>query len=159
MRFSTIASLILTLAVWPVSAEVYKWKTESGEIQYGQFPPAGAKAERMTSSGLKSVQQPDDEDDAPDANSDAAQPVDAAVQTPEIAAEQQDDAATEPAENPQQIAQRKRNCATASSNLAILQQGGHHRMRLPDGTVTHLTAEETEQRIATAKQQVEEFCE
>jgi hypothetical protein len=39
-----------------------------------------------------------------------------------------------------------------------LQEGGHHRVRLPDGTVTYLTDEEREQRIADANRQIEDNC-
>jgi hypothetical protein len=155
MRFSTIASIVLAMAVFPVSAEVYKWKTESGEIQYGQFPPAGVKAERMTASGLQSVPEPEAADDTA-TGSDAAEP--AAQQSEEVTGEQQHGNAQQQANAAQQEAERKQQCAAARSDLTVLQQGGHRRMRLPDGTVTRLTPEETEQRITTAKEFIEKNC-
>ncbi|MDT8387432.1 MAG: DUF4124 domain-containing protein [Thiogranum sp.] len=156
MRFSPVLSIILALAVLPVSAEVYKWKSETGEIQYGQFPPAGVETERMSSSGVRAPApqpQPEDPGAASEADAGAESPAGSAapVQT------EAEKAAAEQAAAAQQE-QRRQICASARNNLGILQQGGHRRVRLPDGTVTYLTAEQTEERIAAAKQQIEATC-
>jgi hypothetical protein len=72
--------------------------------------------------------------------------------------EQQGEQEAEAAAVRQQLAQRESNCQLARKNLAVLQEGGHHRVRLPDGTVTYLTDEEREQRIADANRQIEDNC-
>lgn len=49
-------SLMLLLIALNASAETYKWKDKSGNVQYGSTPPLGVKAEAVTtaaSSGKK----------------------------------------------------------------------------------------------------------
>ncbi len=153
MRFNPVLAIVLALAVLPVSAEVYKWKSETGEIQYGQFPPAGVETERMSAGGVRNAPQPEPEDMS-EADADAAPPAGSAAAPVQTEA---DKAVAEQAAAAQQE-QRKQICASARKNLGVLQQEGHRRVRLPDGTVTYLTAEQTEERIAAAKQQIEAAC-
>ena len=39
-----LAILALLLAAAPAWAQIYKWVDEKGRVQYGEKPPAGAKA-------------------------------------------------------------------------------------------------------------------
>ena len=156
MRLRTIIiPVILALAVFPVHGDViYKWKSKTGETQYGQFPPAGVSAERISTGFTRSVPRAEPEEDAA-----PAVPAPAGdLQKPVEQVGQADAAEPAPLDEAQVQADREQKCANARSDLETLQQGGHRRMRLPDGTVTHLTAEQTAERIAATKQHIETYC-
>jgi hypothetical protein len=40
-------ALALMLATGSAGATLYKWTDANGNVQYGEFPPAGSKAERL----------------------------------------------------------------------------------------------------------------
>ncbi|MCO6411896.1 MAG: DUF4124 domain-containing protein [Thiogranum sp.] len=147
MRFSTILPLMLALAAAPASADVYKWTNANGETVFGQFPPAGVAAERIKTNAPPSK---------------AAQPPAATPQERLKALQEQQQSqheqAAETAAQKQQAAARKQNCTSARNNLAQLERGGHRRVKLPDGTVTFLSEEETQQRIEQARQHVKDNC-
>ena len=52
MRRSTLVALALTLATASAHAAMYKWTDQNGNVQYGQFPPTGVQAERISASGV-----------------------------------------------------------------------------------------------------------
>ena len=39
--------LVLAVAAMPAAAQIYKWVDEKGKVQYGEKPPAGAKAQPL----------------------------------------------------------------------------------------------------------------
>ena len=57
---TTLLALGLTLAATAAQAAMYKWTDASGNVQYGQFPPAGVQAERISSSGTSHKVEPQD---------------------------------------------------------------------------------------------------
>ena len=60
MRRSTLVALALALATASANAAMYKWTDQNGNVQYGQFPPTGVAAERISASGTThKVEAPD----------------------------------------------------------------------------------------------------
>lgn len=146
MPIKTLLPLILALVITPAGAAMFKWKDEHGNTQYGQYPPAGVQAERITPQSHKPSQPAD--------TSSPQQRLKELEQQQQEKAQSTSDAAKE-AQREQLI---KENCENARKNLAILQEGGHHRVRLPDGTITYLTDEQKQQRIEEAEKQIAEYC-
>jgi hypothetical protein len=146
MRFGSIIALFLALTAMPVGAAMYKWKDANGNVQYGEFPPAGATAEQITPSGAhKSAPQ-------------ASQSPQERLKALEEQQQKQGEEEAKQAAESQQAEQKKKNCEIARKNLATLQAGGNRRIRLPDGTVTHLTDEDRQSRIAEAQEQIKSNC-
>jgi len=144
---STLLALCLTLAATAAQAAMYKWTDASGNVQYGQFPPAGVQAERISSSGTSHKVDPQ-----------GSRSPQQRLQELQEQQKQQSEQAAETQAGQQRAEARRRNCDTARKNLAVLQEGGHHRVRLPDGTVSYLSDEEKQQRIAQANQQIKDNC-
>ena len=147
MRRSTLVALALTLATASAHAAMYKWTDQNGNVQYGQFPPTGVQAERISASGTThKVEAP------------AGKSPQQRLQEMEQQQKQQEGEATEARVAQERKDLRQQNCKIAQKNLAVLKEGGHHRVRLPDGTVTYLTDEQKQQRIDQANQQVKDNC-
>lgn len=146
MRKGILIPIILALATTPVSAAMFKWTDANGNVQYGEFPPAGVQAER-----IKGSPQP------------RSQPRDTSSPQQRLKEmerqQRQQDAQTDQAEADRQREEaRQENCRIAKKNLATLQAGGNRRIRLPDGTVTYLDDEQRRQRIEENQKRVKEFC-
>ena len=147
MTRTTLLALGLTLAASAAQAAMYKWTDANGNVQYGQFPPPGAQAERISSSGTTHKVEPQD----------SLSPQQR-LQELEDQKKQQSEQATEAQAEQQRAEARRKNCDIARKNLAVLQEGGHRRLRLPDGTVTYLSEEQKQERIAQANQQIKDNC-
>jgi hypothetical protein len=147
MRRSTLVALALTLATASANAAMYKWTDQNGNVQYGQFPPTGVAAERISASGTTHKVE------APDGKSPQQR-----LQALEQQQQQQEEEETEARVAQERKDLRQQNCRIAHKNLAVLKEDGHHRVRLPDGTVTYLNDEQKQQRIAQANQQIKDNC-
>ena len=147
MLRTTLLALGLTLAVTTAQAAMYKWTDANGNVQYGQFPPTGVQAERISSSGTSHKVEPGD----------SRSPQQRLQELEEQQNKQSEQVAEAQAEQ-QRAEARRHNCDIARKNLAVLQEGGHHRVRLPDGTVTYLSDEQKQERIAQANQQIKANC-
>ncbi len=147
MRPSTLVALALTLAAASAHAAMYKWTDQNGTVQYGQFPPTGVQAERISASGTTHKVE------APDGKSPQQR-----LQELEQQQKQKDEEEAESRVAQQRNDLRQQNCKIAQKNLAVLKEDGHRRVRLPDGTVTYLTDEQKQQRIDQANQQVKDNC-
>ena len=113
------------------NAAMYKWTDQNGNVQYGQFPPTGVAAERISASGTTHKVE------APDGKSPQQR-----LQALEQQQQQQEEEETEARVTQERKDLRQQNCKIAHKNLAVLKEDGHHRVRLPDGTVTYLNDEQ-----------------
>lgn len=146
MRLHTLLPMVLAcISLTSQASDIYKWKND-GKTVYGEYPPAGVQAEKINRiSGVKvnKAQR-------------------ASVQERLQESEQ---AARDKAEKDQIVADaaaykqaRKENCSTAQRNLAMLQAGGRHRFKLPDGTISYLDEAETQRRVDEAQSQINDYC-
>jgi hypothetical protein len=147
MRPGILVALALTLATTTAGAAMYKWTDQNGRVQYGQFPPTGVESERISSAGTTHKVDPQD-----------SKSPQQRLQELEARQKQQGEQDAEAAAKQQLAAQRQSNCDIARKNLAVLQEDGHHRVRLPDGTVTYLSDEQKHERIENANRQIKDNC-
>jgi len=141
------SALLLGLFLLPAQGAMYKWKDERGVTQFGQFPPPGVEAER-----LRAPPPPAGDPEA------ARQQLNERLQQEREAADQAREKRQEAARQAELDARQAAACEAARRNLSTLQRGGNRRVRLPDGTVTYLTAEQRQQRIDQARKQIREHC-
>lgn len=144
---NAVASLLLFLLALPVHAALFKWTDENGVTHFGQYPPAGVEAERLR------APPPPATDPAA-----ARQRLDQTLEQRRTQAEERRQAEQKAADEAGRQAQRQKACQAARDDLATLQRGGHHRVRLPDGSVTYLNDEQRRQRIDKAKARIKAAC-
>jgi hypothetical protein len=149
-KVDTEVKLLILLALSCTSAmataATYKWTDSSGNIQFGQYPPAGVEAEYIEPP--PSVKPAGDQDKA----------IYNQLEQLEQSRAEREQKKIEAQREQQQATARSQACEQARQDLANLQLGGHRRMRLPDGTVTYLDAEQKQRYIDTSKQNIRDNC-
>ncbi len=155
IAFFAIAAI---LAV-PAAAQQYKWKDANGRTQYGDIPPTGVHAERLTRSNVGTVSG-----GASAAAGDAAKP----AAGPKSAAELEQEyrkrrmEAEEKQKKDDKVAQDSRikqeNCQRAKEQLASLESGMRQMRVNAQGEREFLDDKEVEARKADARRAVSEWC-
>lgn len=132
----TVMGLSLFLST-TLQAGTYKWTDEKGNVHYSQRPPPGKPYEKMK---IEKHSNPTGSKPAP------------AYSTPA------DDVGskTVKAEEAKNEAIRKQNCQAAKNNLKLYQV--YSRLRDAKGNVREVSPNERKEKIATAKDQIREFC-
>lgn len=144
-----ILTLTLLLAVVPgvaMSASVYKWTDENGVTHFGDRQPTGAKAERVNvRSGTSS--------DAAGNKQSPQERLQDMQDRQEGEAEKRQETAVEEARRKQ----REANCATARSNLDVIDRNARIRIE-EDGGQRYLSEEEIAEKRAEFERIAEENC-
>lgn len=140
------------LASWMLpmnaAAEIYKWTDPGGETHYTQTPPPSGTAAETVEGAPPPAEDPEkirqNLQEQLDAYDDAK-----AVRDEDYALQKK---------HRETLEIIRKNCKTARSNLANLQQGGRKRYMTADGEVQYLSEEERNRRIEEAEGQIREFC-
>lgn len=148
MTRSTGLLLALLLgAATTAHGAIYKWTDSHGGVHYSQQPPTGAKAQEVPPA-------PPPAENPDTVRSELKSRVDAM--------QKQQDARSKAAKQKQEAAHKKalreRNCRAARANLQALTSGGRKRYRMPDGSVSYLSSEQTQSRIKEARDQIAKSC-
>ena len=144
MHPGTILALTLALASSSATAAMFKWTDADGNIQYGQYPPAGVDARRIEQRSAP-----------PAAAAQTLTPQERLKQLEERQAREAEAQSRREAAQ-RQAEQKAENCRIARQNLRTLETGGRSRMQLPDGTV--LSGEQKQAYIDKTREQIKEFC-
>jgi uncharacterized membrane protein len=142
-------TLILLLAVVPGAAmgtSVYKWTDESGVIHFGDRQPTGAKAERVD------VRSGTSTDASGNRHSPQERLRNIQEQQADEAAQRQETAAEEARRK-----QREANCATARSNLDVIDRNARIRVE-ENGEQRYLSPEEIAEKRAEFERIARENC-
>jgi hypothetical protein len=153
---------LLAIVALPAAAQQYKWKDANGRTQYGDIPPPGVQAERLSRSNVGSVSG--GLSTAPSAAGDAAKP----ASGPKTAAEQEQEfrkrrmEAEEKQKKDEKLAQdtrlKQENCTRAKQQLASL-ESGVRQMRINEkGEREFLEDSQVEAQKADARRAVSEWC-
>lgn len=144
-----ILMLTLLMALVPSiahSASVYKWTDENGVTHFGDRQPTGSKAEQV------SVRSGKGSTNASSSTSPQEQ-----VQTMEQEAEKRELTERERAEMEAIRKQREANCATAQSNLKIIDSNARIQVE-ENGERRYLSPEEIAEQRMRFKEIAEENC-
>lgn len=157
MRYMALGCVLALSCAGPVQAAgVFKWVDERGVVQYtGTPPPAGVPYEVMrrgrTSAtlvpGSRSPALAADPDDSEYLDDDATMAPDADAEAAALAGDQ-----------PDRSALFTRNCATARSNLQMLESDQPVVIRDSEGRAALIGDEERAQRIEDARRDIEYYC-
>jgi hypothetical protein len=143
-----IFTLALILANGSAGATMYKWTDASGNVQYGEFPPAGSQAERIKAA-------PTPADATPPEKSKSLQQQVEEMEKRQDAKKQRQAEATQKQQN---AANRKINCENARSNIQRLNYGGNRLVHMPDGSYQRLDEKQKQEQIEKNQQAIKEFC-
>jgi hypothetical protein len=145
MRYITVFSLTASLVAGPASAAMFKWTDTDGNVQYGQYPPAGVAAKQIQANPGP-------------ANTPPVPSLQQQVEALDKQLAEQADQKAEAEKLKQEADNRKINCANARQNLDNLNLGGHRLSQLPDGSYERLSEEKRQELITKNKQAIEDFC-
>ncbi|HLW23555.1 MAG TPA: DUF4124 domain-containing protein [Steroidobacteraceae bacterium] len=135
------------LLIWSgvASAVVYKWVDAKGDVQYGDRPPDGVKAEVVELLGTHPGQQQHASSKS-EAPSPKAPPLDPSVKDPTKAVA--DDVA----------ATKQKQCADAQERYRKLIEGRRLYKTGENGERQYLSSEEIDSERLNAKRDIEEIC-
>lgn len=144
-RIPTLWLVLLGLIAAPLQAQVYKWQDEKGETHYSQTPPPGVPADRLQLGGSPGhAGRPDPG-------------LKERLEAFDKRRQQDQEAQAKRAEAAQQTELKKKNCASARSNLQTLQSRGQ--IKLKEGDAYRVLSEEERQaKIAEAQKQIDTYC-
>jgi Domain of unknown function (DUF4124) len=133
-----------SLAFAGAAAAQYKWTDQSGRVQYGDTPPAGADV-----SSVRRAQPPASE---PDAKTYADKEAEFRKRRQDAEKERE-----KQAQAAQEAAEKHENCARAKENLRTLETGRVARMDA-NGERHFLTDAQISQESGKARQAIQEWC-
>ncbi len=123
---------------------IQKWVDETGQIHYGDSPPATTQTEAIRIS-------------RPPSNPGKALPRLNDTKESETKATSEPQTAQNPApETPPDVA--KDICEKAQKDLKTLNRTSNVRLKMDDGTVRYMTEEEIEARKKLSEEDIEQFC-
>ncbi len=146
MRPAAFFPFLLLLAVNAWGAEMFKWTDAQGRTQYGQRPPPGVEAERLKRAPAPAPPPP--------ANATPGERLEAL----EKRQDEQTQRETETQQKQQNAAQRKRYCDNARKNIALLGKGGHHRVKMPDGSYQAMDDAFVQRELEKNRRAEKTFC-
>jgi hypothetical protein len=129
------------------AAGIQKWIDENGQIHYGDSPPVKAQSEPVRVS-------------RPPTNPGKALPRLNSPENAEADTTPQQDGATQqkkaPTETTAELA--KSQCEQAKKDLSTLKRTSRVRLKMDDGSVRYMTAEEMEDRKKLSEEDIKQFC-
>lgn len=144
-----IATISSPLAV---TAGVYKWTDENGNVHYGSQRPTEAPSEKLKIQG----------DTTPYADDDAirAETEETKKSDKEGEGEKKPEAAApKAAEQPKLSKKEKKGlCQQARKNVQTIESRGRVRVKQEDGSSRHLTDPERTKELAAARKNVSKYC-
>ncbi|MCU0803619.1 MAG: DUF4124 domain-containing protein [Burkholderiales bacterium] len=151
---------MLAILALPAAAQQYKWKDASGRTQYGDIPPPGVQAERLSRSNVGTVSGGASSAAAGDAAKPPSGPKSVSEQEQEFRKRRME--AEEKQKKDDKLAQESRlkqeNCTRAKQQLASL-DSGMRQMRINDkGEREFLDDAQIEAQKADARRAVSEWC-
>ena len=145
-RSLLFALLALALAAPVAASDIYRWRDDDGNVNYGANPPRGVDAERVDVRASRPASGGDREAESSDEE--------------ESSGEEASGDGQEPVEPEQDTAFQEEQCEAVRENLATLESGGtNRRFRNPDGEVVRYSEEELEQEVERLEALLEEQCE
>ena len=143
----TSAALIAVLACGPATAaKLYKWVDADGNVTYSQQKPPDVQAESME----VKVGGPSD--------SEAQEQLESLTDKADAALKDRQFAATASAEQAERDERIKKNCETARENKRILESAPRVQDTAADGTPYFVDDSTRAARLATAEDQIRQFC-
>lgn len=147
--------LLITAIFTPlaVTAGIYKWTDEDGNVHYGSQRPADINSERMK---IESDWLPyADETVAKDKKDETGKKPDKKNKE-----EKKPEATAPKAKEPPKLSRKEKQarCQQARKSVQTIITRGRVRMKLEDGTSRHMTDQERSKRLTEAKKNMAKYC-
>ena len=162
-------ALLLAVASTAAWSAAYRWKDADGNTVYGDQPPTGATAERLTAPPPppllpEPTATPQAEAEAAPATEGGAAAAaegggsESATAKQPSAEAQQVDAERRAREARQNAEAKRRNCEAARSNLATLQNPKPLRLKQEDGATRRVDDAERARMVRETQAKIREYC-
>lgn len=142
-RFLIITSAFLMLMTTQLSAAIYKWKDEAGQVHYGSMPPQGVPAQKM---GVSTSFTP-----TPSKTDNAS----GSKKTP---AAQSGDAGKAAEKDPYTQQQHDTLCKNARNDMDTLNKSGRLRVKQEDGSSAVMSDADRTKRMKTMQEMISKHC-
>ncbi len=140
---ASLTTIMLLLVSSHVSAAIYKWKNEEGQVHYGSMPPQGVTFEKMGVS-TKFTPTPAAKTEKTDANAAKNSGTSAAAGSKE--------------KDPYTKAQHTELCTNAKKDIASLNTGSRLRVKQEDGSTAVMSDAEKTKRMKTMQDLMKKHC-
>ena len=140
-------ALLLFVASFSVSAEIYKWTDDNGQTHYSQTPPADGQAQKVDVPPPPPI-------DAEQAQQQVDELIERQQEEDKARQEQEQQAQEEAA----QQAAVEEKCRILRENLTLYQNNPGRRVVDAEGNVTRMVEEERQQKMQEFQEQIELYC-
>lgn len=140
-QIKIISAIFLLVITSNLSAAIYKWKDEAGQVHYGSMPPQGTQAEKMGVSTTFTAAP------AKQANSKGG---DKQGNQPANGKKPEDDGYTQK--------QHDTVCKNARKDLETMNKSGRLRVKQDDGSSSVMTDKQRQERIKSMQAMVKKHC-
>lgn len=140
IRLSIITTLSLLLMTTPLSAAIYKWKDEAGQVHYGSTPPQGTPAQRM---GVSTTFTPVPSKKTTKTDTTKGKATEASK------AEEKD---------PYTQQQHDTLCKNARKDIETMNKSGRLRVKQQDGSSAVMSDTDREKRMKTMQEMIKKHC-
>ncbi len=133
-----------------LAGDVYRWTDANGTVHFGEHPPQGVKASRLsTSTGKRSTRgaSPKAEEEAEAASSGAP-----------TAEAEQPEAQPTVAAKPPKPKKNKEICERARYNYTTLSERARIRQKDENGEESYMTEEQKKEQKKAAKKAIDDYC-
>ncbi len=144
LRYSCIF-LLLSSGINNVSADVYKWLDDDGNVHYSQKSPPGVKAD-----AIKSPQAVDP--------TETQKRVDILIKEQKIATKEKHLTDKERKIAAEKRKKQRENCSKARHNLKLYEDNPHARVLDDEDEATYITEEKRQENISKLKKYINDHC-
>jgi len=137
----TIVAISLLLMTTSLSAAIYKWKDEAGQVHYGSTPPQGTSAQRM---GVSTTFTP-----VPSKKT--------STKTEGTNGKTTDTSKTDE-KDPYTQQQHDTLCKNARKDIETMNKSGRLRVKQEDGSTAVMSDVDREKRMKTMQEMVKKHC-
>ena len=142
IRLTILTAVSLLLMTSPMSAAIYKWKDDAGQVHYGSTPPQGTPAQKM---GVSTTFTP-----APSTKAKTSDQKTADGNTTSS------DKADE--KDPYTQQQHDTLCKNARKDIETMNKSGRLRVKQEDGSTAVMSDADRAKRMKTMQEMVKKHC-
>ena len=141
-HLASLFAFVLLIFSSHISAAIYKWTNEEGQVHYGSMPPQGVAAEKM---GVSTKFTPPPATKKKTANNKASAPAEGKDSDKEN-------------KDPYSKEQHTTLCNNAKNDLATLNKGGRLRVKQKDGSTVVMDEETKTKRMKNMQAMMKKHC-
>ena len=141
-HLASLSAIVLLIFSSQISAAIYKWTNEQGQVHYGSMPPQGVSAKKMGVSTKFTPPPAPKKKASVDKNSEPAEGKDSDKEN----------------KDPYSKEQHTTLCNNAKDDIANLSKGGRLRIKQKDGSTVVMDEETKAKRMKNMQAMMKKHC-